>query len=111
MKRLSQYMLAILLSLASACAQLGLPTAQTFNEKLAAGYSSVTAVRDTATTLLVAKKISPDDAQNVQNQADNARAGLDIARSAHAVNATAADAKLTQVMAALTALQSYLAKK
>ena len=51
-----KYLLVLLLTLASACAQLGLPTPQTFNEKMATAYATVTAVRDTATKLLVAKK-------------------------------------------------------
>lgn len=106
-----KYIVFALLYLAAGCAQLGLPTPQTFNEKLAASYSAVTAARDTAITLLTAKKIGADDAQNVQNQADNARAGLDIARKIHATDADAGNAKLTSVQAALTALQSYLATK
>ena len=106
-----KYLLVILLSIAASCAQLGMPTPQTFNEKLAAGYAAVTSARETATTLLVAKKITADDAQNVQNQADNARAGLDIAKKLSALDPDAANAKLTAVSTALIALQSYLASK
>lgn len=105
------FLLAIAIMLLSACAQLGIPKPETFNERLAVGYSTVTAVRQTATTLLQAKKISADDAQNVQNQADNARAGLDIARTISKTDLKAADAKLNAVHTALTALQSYLATK
>jgi hypothetical protein len=104
-----KYLLVLLLSLAAACAQLGLPTPQTFNEKMATAYVTVTAVRDTATKLLVAKKLSADDAQNVLNQTDNARAGLDIARKLADVDA--ANAKLASVQAALVALNAYLASK
>ena len=104
-----KYLLVLLLTLAAACAQLGLPTPQTFSERLAVGYVAVTAIRDSATKLLVAKKISADDAQNVQNQADNARAGLDIARKLADVDA--ANAKLASVQAALVGLQSYLAAR
>lgn len=101
---------ALILSL-TACAQLGLPTATTFNEKLAAGYSSVTAVRSSATTLLVAKKISSDDAQNIQTQADTARAGLDVARTISKTDQTAANARLTAIRTVLTALSTYLASR
>ena len=47
------------------CAELGLVAPQSFEEKLTAGLASVTASRDTTTSLLEAKKISSDDAQHV----------------------------------------------
>ena len=84
---------------------------ETFNQKLAVGYTTVTAVRETATKLVVAKKLNPDDAQNVQNQADTARAGLDVARDMFKATPVAADNKLTSVTTALRALQTYLASK
>lgn len=111
MKRYAQHFLIIIALALTACAQLGIPKPETFNERLAVGYSTVTTVRQTATTLLQAKKITADDAQNVQQQADNARAGLDIARTISKTDAKAADAKLTAVRSALTALQAYLATK
>jgi len=95
----------------TSCAQLGIAPAETFAQKLAVGYSSVTAVRQSATTLLTAKKITADDAQNVQAQADNARAGLDIARTVSKTDPKAADAKLTSIRTLLTALSAYLATK
>lgn len=105
-------MRALVLTLMLAgCAQLGLAPAETFNQRLAVGYSTVTAVRQSATTLLVAKKITAEDAQNVQRQADNARAGLDIARGLEKTDPTAANAKLLAVRTALTALQAYLVSK
>lgn len=91
-----------------ACSTVGMPTPQTFNERLAAGYVTVTTVRDTATTLVSAGKISATDAQNVQTQADNARAALDLARDAFKSNPTAAQDKLGLTISALSALQSYL---
>lgn len=93
------------------CAQLGLPTPETFNERLAAGYQAVTGARASALALLKSGQISAADAQNVQEQADNARAGLDIARATQAADPTAANAKLTAVVTALTALQTYLRTK
>lgn len=92
-----------------ACQQLGVPSPETFNQKLAVAYTSVTAVRTTATQLLAARKISPDDAENVNASADVARAGLDVARRTS--DPAAANAKLTAAVAALTALQTYLATK
>jgi outer membrane protein TolC len=100
------------LAVLTACAALGLPTAQTFNEKLAVGYGTVTAVRNSATTLVMAGKITPDDAQNVQTQADTARAALDVARTAYrAGDTTGATTKLDTTATVLRALQAYLASK
>lgn len=103
--------IAVLLSACGGCAQLGLPTAQTFNEKMAVAYASVTQVRDTATTLVQQKKISADDAQNVLTATDTARVGLDTARKIHATDPAAGDAKLASVRTALAALSTYLATR
>jgi hypothetical protein len=73
--------------------------------------SAVTGVREAALTLLTAKKISADDAQNLQKQADNVRAGTVIAQSLLATDPAAADAKIQQTRAVLIALQAYLAAK
>lgn len=89
------------------CAALGLPTPQSFNEKLLAGYSGVTTVRAGGDALIVAKKISSADAENVQKQADNVRAGLDIASSMS--DPALAAAKLNSTLTILTALQAYQA--
>ena len=100
-----------MLSFLPACAQLGVPTADTFNQKLAVAIGSVTAVRETATTLLKAQKITADDAQNVQDGANNARTGIEVARTLSKANMTAADNKLTAVSTALQALNAYLAAR
>lgn len=105
------YAVAIALVLVQACSSLGLPTAQTFNERLAVGYGTVTQVRQTATQLVVAKKLGSADAQNVQTQADNARAGLDIARDLSKSDLPAANNRLQMATQVLTALQSYLASR
>lgn len=98
-------------SMLAACAQLGLPTADTFNEKLAVAYGSVTQVRSSALQLLEAKKISADDAANVNTTADTARAALDIARKTSLTDITAANSKLTAATAILNAVSVYLATK
>lgn len=95
-------------TLFTACAQLGMATPQTFNERLAAGYTSVSAVRDSAATLLTAGKIQVKDAENVQAQADNARAGLDLARGMSGTNPLAANDKLSATISLLTGIQQYL---
>jgi len=100
------------LAVLTACAALGLPTAETFNQKLAVGYGTVTAIRNSATTLVTAGKLSPDDAQNVQTQADTARSALDLARTAYRSGDTAgATTKLDTTATVLRALQAYLASK
>src|ERR1700741_4320154 len=101
MKTRVSYIIALWIFLLAGCAALGLPKAQTFDQKLVVGYASVTAAVKTTTTLLEAKKISADDAQNVRNQAENVKQGLDIARALHKADPTAGDAKLTSAITAL----------
>jgi len=102
---------AFLFALLSACSTLGLPTPDTFNERLAAGYVTVTAIRTSATNLLTAKKISPDDAQNVLESTNAARAGLDVTRTIGKTDLNAANARLTAITTALVALQTYLSSR
>lgn len=100
--------LVSVLGLLSACAALGIPGAKSFNERLAVGYSTVTTVRQSATTLVQSDAISPEDADNVQKQADHARAGLDIASTLKNVDQQAADARLLSALQILHALEDYL---
>lgn len=93
------------------CAYLGVPKPETFNERLAVGYALVTSARNTATSLVDAGKLSADDARNVLEQTDNARAGLDIARQVHAAAPDEANAKLTAILTALRALEAYLGSR
>lgn len=99
---------AYLLVILTACTTIGVPAPQTFNERLAAAYSTVTAARDTTATLLTSGRLSAADAQNVQQQLDNARTGLDLARQVHATDPAGGDAKLDAIVVGLTALQAYL---
>lgn len=127
-------MLALMLALSvalpatltlSGCATVGFPAAKTFNERLAAGYTMVTAVRE-ATSAWVDGQVrvaqsEPDparreallkavkaDAQNIQRQADEAREGLDVARSLSDLNFEAAEERLASTLRILEALQRYL---
>ena len=111
MKKLFITPIISILMILTACATLGLPTADSFNERLAVGYTTITTVRESATVLLQAQKISKPDAQNVLDQTNNARTGLDVARSMSKTDMTAADAKLNAIRAALVALQAYLTTK
>jgi hypothetical protein len=102
---------AVLFAVSAGCAQLGIPTATTFNERLTAAYALNTEVRTTSVTLLNAKKINSDDAQNILDQNNTARAGLDVARTIGKANPEAGDTKLVAVRTVLLALQAYLATK
>lgn len=109
MNRLRSVAALWLLVVVAGCASI--PTPETFNQKLAVAITTVTAVRITTTTLLQARKISADDALNVQDGANSARAGIEVARTLSKVNLTAADGKLTAVVTTLQALQSYLTSR
>lgn len=110
-KPLRMCSLAAVILVLSACSSMGLVSPQTFNEKVAVAYASVTQVRSAATTLVVSKKITKADAQNVQTQADAARAGIDVARTLHKTDIAAGATKLTTVLQSLEALQAYLQSK
>ena len=102
--------IASMLALTS-CAQLGLPTATTFQDRLTAGYALNAEVRTSAATLLNAKKLTADDGQNILDQTNTARAGLDVARTIGRTDPKAGDTKLTSIRTVLLALQAYLATK
>lgn len=107
----SLFLAALLLSSCAMLQNMGLPAAETFNQKLVVGYSSVTQIRETATVLVQSGKISPDDAQQVQISADAARMGLDTARKMHLVDPNGATNKLNLIRTTLAALGAYLATK
>lgn len=86
-------------------------TPKTFNERLAAGYVTVTSVRQTATTLLNSRKISSSDALNIQEQANTARSGLDIARDVYALRPKEGEDKLVVTLRVLDAMTRYLEAK
>lgn len=100
-----------LASLLLACAQLGLPTANTFNERTAVAIGTVTQVRVTATALLKAGKLSSADGENVLKQTDNAAEAVTVARAIFATDPGSANSKLTAAAAILSILQQYLATK
>src|SRR5260221_4998572 len=116
-------LVAIVLSL-SGCASLGLQTADTFNQKLAYAYGQTTAARKGAASVVNASCPTPDtftsaaclsavaDGKHIQQMADEARKGLDLAKAyAVAGNLQQANVQLQLESAALTALQAYLLSK
>ena len=105
---LAAYRFMFVLALLAGCASLGLPTPQTFSEKLTAAYGAVEVVNNTAVTLLDAKKITSADGEHILTTSQQARIGLDIARTMAKTDPAAADSKVTAIKTALTAVQTYL---
>lgn len=101
----------LFLLLAVGCAALGLPTPEKFNERLALAYSTATTIVEGTRVVLLTKKITPDDAQNILKQTDNLVAALDVARAMNKSDPVAANTKLSVTITSLTALQAYLASK
>jgi len=95
--------------IAAGCSSLGLATATTFNEKLAVGYESDTAIVTSTDTLLKAGKITAQVASNIEAQCNNLKAALDIANTVEMTNATDGGNQLAAALTALNALSSYLA--
>lgn len=96
----------VALMLLAGCAQLGLPAAQTFDQKLAYAYGTHTAVLQAATSAVQAHTLSPSDAEQVLKLADESRGLLDAAKAAggspDGIN------KLALASSVLTQLQTYL---
>lgn len=109
---LRKHYLLFLLVLLSACAQLGLAPAQSFDDKLAYSYAQVASVRQSAAVALTTGTIKKEDAIQVQALADQARAGLDAARTAQASgDTTTAMGRLQLANSVLTQLAVYLQKR
>jgi hypothetical protein len=99
--------LAVLLL--SSCTSLGLAAPKTFNEKLAVGYGTATAVLTTTDTLLTAGKIDAKTAKNIEAQEVNLKEPLDLAAQANVANQADGGNKLQTALTALNALSTYLA--
>lgn len=108
MKTHLHHALWVSLVLLAGCSTLGIPQAETFNQRLAAGYTLAAGITDAALIFAQAEKITVDDAQNVRDQTANLKAGLDIVNTLHASNPGAAEDRLTAILASLTALDAYL---
>lgn len=84
------------------------PKPESFNEKMAWSIASVTFVRETATSFLAADKITADEAQTLQDRANNARTVLDAAERLLAIDFSGATAKLEVTRLLLQSLRDYL---
>jgi len=128
--KLKMTAVAAILVLLQACAAFGLPVAKSFNERLASGYATATAVRETTSAWVDSRvrvaqgdsTMTPEqrtealaavrkDAQNIQDQVDKAREGLDVANSLKGLDLKSAEARLASGLVILQALQIYLEGK
>lgn len=107
MQTQSKLAVLVLAGVLAACATFSAQF-DTFNKRLAGGYTTVTYARELAGDLLEARTITADDAENLNAQADHFRAALDIARTMHATDADAANARLMATLAGINALADYL---
>lgn len=105
-------LLAIALLVLAGCAQIGVAPPQSFDQQLAYGYGTITAVRTSAAQALQSQTIQVADAQQVLTATDTARTGLDAAKAASGLgDTTTATGKLTAAMAVLTQVQQFLTTK
>ena len=112
MKKIFYSPIIVVLMLLSACATLGLPTAEKFGDRVALSYAMVAGITSSTTILLNAKKISVDDAENVLAQAKNALVGIGLANSMAKTGMTDAGVKkIDAIHAILLALQAYITTK
>lgn len=112
MKRLTQSLfLVFALALLTACASLGVPSAETVNQKAVAAYTTVEGVANAITSLRAAGKLSETDRDNMVASLRSAITGIDIAKQLGSTNPGAGMSKLDAQIAILTALNGYLATK
>lgn len=98
-------------ALLAACAPIGVSTPQTFDERLASGVATVSAVRTTTTALYRESQLSAEDAQRMHAQADSVREGIEAARGLHATDPEAGNVRLTAEASTLEGMQKYLNSK
>jgi hypothetical protein len=97
------------------CTALGL-SENTFNKQWSTAQQTDTAVLSIALTLAQAGKLSDDMLKKVEAATDNAEAGLTLARTLYSTtgstngvtNASAAETRVSQILAGLLALQTAL---
>lgn len=120
--------LATVLLTAAGCGLLGLQTSGGFNDRMAGGYSTVTALYE-AISIRVDSQVRiaqmepdvvrraemiaavKDDAQNLKDQVDEAKEGLDVVQSLKGVNFEDAEERLSSTLKILEALQLYVEGK
>lgn len=89
---------SMVLACLAGCASLGVQAPDNFGEKVAGAYTTIGAVRDTGLRLLQAGKIGDEDAQTIQNRADDLRAGVEIARGIHTTSPAGGESRLQAIL-------------
>jgi hypothetical protein len=104
--------LAVTLLCVPGCAVTGTGASQSAalspEKQISVGIAAVKGVRVLGDQLLVAKKITASQAQEVQDKADVARQSLDLARTLLATDTSTAVAKLNAAQVILAQLNDYL---
>lgn len=111
-KTTSRFLAAwLLLAMLTACGALGIPKAETFNQRLLLAYNSVETSNKIAKTIAVDKKISVADAENLNGRIRDARIALDVAAQVGKINLSDATTRLDAVIVTINAIQAYLDSK
>ena len=98
---------AFVVAILPGCVSMEAP--KTFSDRLAYGYASVAASRNSAAAMLERKRISKEEAGQIQSTADQARTALDLARAtAGKGDVSTAQKQLDLALAVLTALEARL---
>lgn len=101
----------VLATLMIACAQLGVDSPATFNQKAVAAHQTVEGIAKLSLTLHQAGKLSEADRTNIVSTLRTAEQGVDLATIAAKTDPAGGLSKLNASIAVLTALQAYLATK
>ncbi len=108
-KQINYAYMMLVFVLLTACAQMGIQPAQSFDQRLGYAYATTTSIRASTAAALDAKTIKASDAQNVLVITDQARAILDQAKAFNIAGDTStAIGKLTLATGLLTQLQQFL---
>lgn len=109
--KINLWLATLLMATLCACAQMGIAPADTFSKKLAAGYTTSTAVAQAAASMLIAGSITPANAQRVHDTNNQAIIALDAAGLLAKTDLASAEARLAATILVLTELQAQLAAK
>ena len=107
--RAVKYLYAFLLLTLVACVSMEAP--RSFNERLAYGYGTLAAMRNTAASMLERGRITKEDGKKVQALADQARAALDVAQGVQDKDIKTAEDQLQLALTVLTQLEAFLKAK
>jgi hypothetical protein len=100
--------LALVVCALQGCAQLGLTPARSFDDRLAYAYATHTAVVEVVSSAAQTGQLTPPEARQAANLAENSRQLLDAAKALESTDTAGATAKLTLASSVLTQLQTYL---